>query len=111
MMRVAVMTSGGDAPGMNAATRAIVRSGVLRGFQIFGVRHGYTGLMRGEFLPLGPRDVGGIVHQGGTILGTNRCEEFKTDAGQLAAVKQLGFPPGSKTLDPGLFELASILAM
>lgn len=89
MMRVAVVTSGGDAPGMNAATRAIVRSGVLRGFQMFGVRHGYAGLIRGEFRPLGPRDVGGIVHEGGTMLGTSRCDEFKTDAGQRAAVDQL----------------------
>lgn len=89
MKRIAVVTSGGDAPGMNAATRAVVRTGVIHGFEMFGVRRGYSGLMAGDFLPLGPRDVGGIVHQGGTILGTSRCEEFKTAAGQLQALRQL----------------------
>jgi 6-phosphofructokinase 1 len=89
MVRVAVLTSGGDAPGMNAATRAIVRTGVLHGLQMFGVRRGYAGLIAGEFLHLGPREVGGIIHQGGTMLGTSRCEEFKTDAGQRAAAQQL----------------------
>lgn len=89
MVRVAVLTSGGDAPGMNAATRAVVRTGVLHGLQMFGVRRGYTGLIAGEFVPLGPREVGGIVHQGGTMLETSRCEAFKTDAAQRAAVQQL----------------------
>ena len=89
MKRIAVVTSGGDAPGMNAATRAVVRTGVVHGFEMFGVRRGYDGLIAGDFLPLGPRDVGGIVHQGGTILGTSRCEEFKTEAGQLRALRHL----------------------
>jgi 6-phosphofructokinase 1 len=74
---------------MNAATRAVVRSGVLRGFEMFGVRHGYAGLITGEFIPLGPRDVGGIIHQGGTVLGTTRCELFKSAQGQSKAVEQL----------------------
>lgn len=74
---------------MNAATRAVVRSGVLRGFEMFGVRHGYAGLITGEFIPLGPRDVGGIIHQGGTVLGTTRCEIFKSAQGQSKAVEQL----------------------
>lgn len=89
MARVAVLTSGGDAPGMNAAIRAVVRCGVLQGLQMFGVRRGFAGLIAGEFIHLGPREVGGIIHQAGTMLETSRCEEFKSDAGQLAAVQQL----------------------
>lgn len=89
MKCVAVLTSGGDAPGMNAAIRAVVRSGVARGLEILGVRHGYQGLLRGEFIALHPRDVGGIIERGGTVLGTSRCEQFRTEAGQLTAVGQL----------------------
>ncbi len=87
--RVAVLTSGGDAPGMNAAVRAVVRSGVAQGMEMFGSLHGYTGLINGEFRPLGLRDVGGIVLRGGTILGTTRCVELKTDVGQVKALQQL----------------------
>ena len=87
--RVAVLTSGGDAPGMNAAVRAAVRTGAALGVEMFGVRHGYSGLVNGEFVPLGPRDVGGIVQRGGTILGTTRCLELKTDAGQHRAMQQM----------------------
>ena len=76
MKRLAVLTSGGDAPGMNAATRAVVRAGIARGFDVFGVRHGYTGLIGGHIKELGPRDVGGIIHLGGTMLGTTRCEDL-----------------------------------
>ena len=89
MKRLAVLTSGGDAPGMNAAIRAVVRMGVARGFEVFGVRHGYTGLIAGEFVPLGLRSVGGIMQRGGTILGTTRCVELKTGAGQDKALAQL----------------------
>jgi 6-phosphofructokinase 1 len=89
MKRVAVLTSGGDAPGMNAAIRAVVRSGVLRGFDMVGVRNGYAGLLAGEFVPLGPRDVGGIIHEGGTMLGTSRCPEFETSIGRDQACEQL----------------------
>ncbi|MDY6948168.1 MAG: ATP-dependent 6-phosphofructokinase [Pseudomonadota bacterium] len=89
MVRVAVLTSGGDAPGMNAAIRAVVRCGVLHGLQMFGVRRGYAGLIAGELVHLGPREVGGIIHQPGTMLETSRCEQFKDDAGQRAAVQQL----------------------
>lgn len=74
---------------MNAAIRAVVRSGVLRGFDMHGVRNGYAGLIAGEFVPLGPRDVGGIIHEGGTMLGTSRCPEFKVSAGQDEALEQL----------------------
>lgn len=89
MKRVAVLTSGGDAPGMNAAVRAIVRTGVARGFEVYGVRAGYTGLVAGDFVRLGPRDVGGIIGRAGTFLGTTRCEEMRTDSGQSAAIRQL----------------------
>lgn len=89
MKRLAVLTSGGDAPGMNAAVRAVVRSGVLRSYAMFGVRHGYSGLLAGDFIPLGARDVGGIVHQGGTMLGTSRCEPFKNEDGRREALIQL----------------------
>lgn len=89
MTRVAVLTSGGDAPGMNAAIRAAVRTGVALEFEMFGVRHGYSGLIAGDFVPLGPRDVGGIIEVGGTMLGTSRCPAFLTDEGQETAVRQL----------------------
>ena len=89
LTRVAVLTSGGDAPGMNAAVRAVVRVGLARGFEIFGVRHGFSGLIDGQLEPLGVRDVGGIIDRGGTMLGTTRCSQLKTEAGQRAAVTQL----------------------
>jgi 6-phosphofructokinase 1 len=74
---------------MNAAIRAVVRVGIARGFEVLGVQHGYAGLIKGEFRALGPRDVGGIIQLGGTVLGTTRCEEFKTDAGRTRALEQL----------------------
>jgi len=89
VQRLAVLTSGGDAPGMNAAIRAVVRVGIARGFEVLGVQHGYAGLIGGEFRALGPRDVGGIIQLGGTVLGTTRCEQFKTDAGCTRALEQL----------------------
>ena len=89
MKRLAVLTSGGDAPGMNAALRAVVRVGVANGYDVFGVRHGYSGLIAGGFVALGPRDVGGIMERGGTILGTSRCAAMLTDAGQDEAVRRL----------------------
>jgi len=89
MKRLAVLTSGGDAPGMNAAIRAVVRMGTACGFDVFGVRHGYAGLMAGEFVRLAPRDVGGIIERGGTMLGTTRCADLMGDAGQETALRQL----------------------
>lgn len=86
MKRVSVLTSGGDAPGMNAALRAVVRAGIDKGWSMFGVRCGYTGLISGDFIPLGLRDVGGIIQQGGTMLGSSRCEEFKTKDGREKAL-------------------------
>lgn len=74
---------------MNAPIRSAVRSGISLGFEMFGIRHGYSGLIAGDFLPLGLRDVGGIIELGGTILGTSRCPAFLTEDGQETAVRQL----------------------
>jgi 6-phosphofructokinase 1 len=89
MKRIAVLTSGGDAPGMNAAIRAVARTGIDRGWDVYGVLHGYAGLINGSFRLLGLRDVGGIIQQGGTILGSARCLEFKTEEGRLKALRAL----------------------
>jgi 6-phosphofructokinase 1 len=89
MKRIAVLTSGGDAPGMNAAIRAVVRTGIARDLEILGVRHGFAGLVAGNIMPLGPRDVGGIIQRGGTILGSTRCLEFKNEETQLEALRVL----------------------
>ena len=89
MKKIAVLTSGGDAPGMNAAIRAVVRTGTQKGFEVYGVPLGYSGLIEGKLIPMGPRDVGGIIQKGGTILGSARCEEFKTEAGRMKALRAL----------------------
>lgn len=89
LQRIAALTSGGDAPGMNAAIRAIVRAGLECGAEVFGVRDGYTGLISGDLIPLGPRDVSGIIQQGGTMLGSTRCQEFRADEGRARAVATL----------------------
>ena len=86
---MAVLTSGGDAPGMNAAIRSVVRVGIDKGWQVFGIRHGYSGLIRNNVIPLGARDVSGIIQQGGTMLGSARCPEFKTEDGRLQALHVL----------------------
>jgi 6-phosphofructokinase 1 len=88
--KVAVLTSGGDAPGMNAAVRAIVRTGLYHGYEMFGVQRGFEGLLGGNIIPLAARDVGGIIQQAGTVLGSARSTEFTTEAGQLKAVHNLG---------------------
>ncbi len=89
MQRFAVLTSGGDAAGMNAAIRAVVRTGLDNGWQPYGVRGGYAGLIAGDLLFLGPRDVGGIIQLGGTMLRSGRCQEFKTEAGRDQALRNL----------------------
>jgi 6-phosphofructokinase 1 len=89
MKSVAVLTSGGDAPGMNAAIRAVVRTGLENKWNMFGVRQGYAGLMSGNFIPLGAREVGGIIQRGGTMLGSARSLEFKTEEGRTKAIRQL----------------------
>lgn len=88
MKRIAVLTSGGDAPGMNAAIRAIVRTGLANGREVYGVRRGYAGLIAGELSSLGARDVGGILQRGGTVLGSSRCPEFETVEGREKALLQ-----------------------
>ena len=85
MKCVAMLTSGGDAPGMNAAIRAVVRTGLDKGWQMFGVSHGYLGLINDDIRQLGARDVGGIMQHGGTILRTSRCPEFETEEGRQRA--------------------------
>ena len=87
--RIAVLTSGGDAPGMNAAVRAVARTGLARGWQVFGVRRGYAGLAAGDLVELDARAVGGIVQQGGTILGSERYPQFKSEDVQRQALGEL----------------------
>jgi len=89
MKRIAVLTSGGDAPGMNAAIRAVVRTSLDRGWEVLGIRQGYAGLIAGNMVPLGAREVGGIIQRGGTILGSSRCPEFKTQEGREKGIRQL----------------------
>ena len=90
---IGVLTSGGDAPGMNACVRAIVRTGIAKGFRMIGVQRGYNGLINGECYEMNLRSVSNIIHRGGTVLYTARCLEFKTEEGQQKAVdrcKELG---------------------
>jgi 6-phosphofructokinase 1 len=89
MKRIAVLTSGGDAPGMNAAIRAVVRTGIDKEWEVFGVHHGFVGLVNDNIVPMGARDVGGIIQQGGTILGSSRCPEFQTEEGRIRALRTL----------------------
>jgi 6-phosphofructokinase 1 len=74
---------------MNAAIRAVVRGGCAEGWRVFGVRHGFAGLIAGTFEALGPRDVSGIIQEGGTILGSARCPEFQEEAGRRTAIRSL----------------------
>ncbi len=89
MKRIAVLTSGGDAPGMNAAIRAVARTGIGYGWETFGVRGGFAGLRDGDFQALGARDVGGILQRGGTMLGSSRCPEFRQEAVRAKAIEGL----------------------
>ncbi|MCT8976408.1 6-phosphofructokinase [Clostridium sp. CX1] len=82
MRTIAVLTSGGDAPGMNAAIRAVVRAGLEKGLNVMGVRRGYSGLINGEIIPMDRHSVADIIQRGGTILRTARCEEFRTEEGR-----------------------------
>jgi 6-phosphofructokinase 1 len=89
MKRIAVLTSGGDAPGMNAAIRAVVRTAVGHGMAAYGVEHGFAGLIAGNIVALNSRDVSGIIQRGGTMLGSARCPEFQTEEGRMKAIRQL----------------------
>ncbi len=79
---IGVLTSGGDAPGMNAAIRAVVRTGIVRGVQVKGIKKGYQGLLNEEIIDMKAKDVSDIIQRGGTVLGTARSMEFKTPEGQ-----------------------------
>jgi 6-phosphofructokinase 1 len=87
--RIGVLTSGGDAPGMNAAVRAVVRKAIYQGLEVVGIKRGYCGLLKKEFIPLNLRSVGDIIQRGGTMLRTSRCEEFKSQQGILEGVRNL----------------------
>jgi 6-phosphofructokinase 1 len=89
MKRIAILTSGGDAPGMNAAVRAATRAAIAQGWEIYGVRNGYTGLIGDNMAPLLARDVGGIIQRGGTVLGSARCAEFREPSGRALALRNL----------------------
>ena len=88
-MRVGVLTSGGDAPGMNAAIRAVVRAALERGWQPVGVLDGYSGLINRTFREFDDREVGGIIQRGGTVLGSTRCPEMLSSEGQARALEGL----------------------
>lgn len=84
---IGVLTSGGDAPGMNAAIRAVVRKAIANGMTVKGIKKGYQGLLQEEIYEMSPRDVSDTIQRGGTILRTARCEEFKTEEGQKKAAE------------------------
>jgi 6-phosphofructokinase 1 len=87
--KIGVMTSGGDAPGMNAAIRAVVRSAIYHGLEVAGIRQGYQGMIDSDFMPMNSNSVSDIIQKGGTILKTARCEEFKTPEGRKKAYHNL----------------------
>jgi 6-phosphofructokinase 1 len=89
MKSIAILTSGGDAPGMNAAIRAVTRSALDQGITVFGVRQGFQGLIEDQIRPLNARDVGGIIHMGGTFLGSARSKEFREESGRSKALRNL----------------------
>ena len=79
--KIGVLTSGGDAPGMNAAVRAVVRTALSKGMEVYGIRRGYVGLITGDIFQMDERSVSDIIHRGGTVLYTARCPEFRTEEG------------------------------
>lgn len=89
MKRIGVLTSGGDAPGMNAAIRAVVRKAIFLGLEVVGIQRGFSGLVRGEFKDMNLGSVADIIHRGGTILRTARSESFRTLEGRLKAANNL----------------------
>lgn len=89
MKKIAVLTSGGDAPGMNAAIRAVVRVGIYNGLKVYGVESGYKGLIDATIKEMDESSVGDIIHRGGTKLRTARCHRFRTEEGRAKALKVL----------------------
>jgi len=86
LKKIGVLTSGGDAPGMNAAIRAVIRNGIFKGCNMVGIKRGYEGLISGQYLDMNLSSVADIIQRGGTILATARSEEFRTDSGKKKAV-------------------------
>ena len=89
MNNIAVLTSGGDSPGMNACIRSVVRYGISKGLKVYGIRHGYAGLIEDNIVLMTERMVGNIIQLGGTVLKTARCKEFMTPEGRETAVNNL----------------------
>ena len=89
MKTIGILTSGGDAPGMNAAIRAVVRSAIYYGCKVYGINRGYKGLLEEDLTEMNLSSVGDIIHRGGTMLKSSRCEEFKTEEGRKLGVKVL----------------------
>ena len=87
--KIGVLTSGGDSPGMNAAVRAVVRTGIYNGLEVFGVMRGYTGMVENDIIPMHSRSVANIIQRGGTILKTARCKEFMQKEGRQKAYDNL----------------------
>lgn len=87
MNKIGVLTSGGDAPGMNAAIRAVVRAGISKGMEVMGIYRGYNGLINGDIKPLTVRSVSDVIQHGGTLLYTARCKEFRFEEGLQKAKK------------------------
>ena len=87
--KIGVLTSGGDSPGMNAAIRAVVRTGIYHGMEVYGIMRGYSGMVEGEIQKMESRSVANIIQRGGTILKTSRCNEFLTSEGRAKAYKNL----------------------
>jgi len=88
-LTIGILTSGGDAPGMNAAIRAVVRTALTNNMDVIGIQHGFEGLINGEFRSLGLRDVGGILQRGGTVLLTSRSKRFMEPSGQRDAIRKM----------------------
>src|SRR3712207_3858490 len=89
MEKIGILTSGGDAPGMNAAVRAATRAALARGWEVYGVRNGYAGLLADSMQALHARDVGGIIQRGGTVLGSARSTEFREERGLRQAIANM----------------------
>ncbi len=87
--KIGVMTSGGDSPGMNAAVRAVVRTAIYHGIEVYGIRRGYQGMIDGDIYPMQAMDVSNIIQRGGTILKTARSKSFRTEEGRKQAYEQL----------------------
>src|SRR5690625_909752 len=89
MKKIGVLTSGGDAPGMNAAIRAVVRKAIYHDIEVFGIKNGFQGLIDGNIEKMELGSVGDIIHRGGTMLFSARCKAFTTDEGQEKGIEQL----------------------